>query len=320
MIFVSKMPWRAPRSFLLPLALALTAVMPDLASAQESGDAPTLPEAAAGEAPDGSVGGMGDINLYPKRVTIDRRQRIASIGLYNRTIDPGEYEISLIDMVMSPTGEVFQLDNLPEGVPTDKLRTASEFLRWSPRRVRLLGSEAQTVRIMARPPSDLPEGEYRSHFLAVSVPQDVDTGFSINDAVNGGDADGPDIGVTIRPRFGISIPVIVRIGETTLDVSLDHVGFVETPEGLAIALTIAREGTRSAFGDIIVTAPGSDEPVAIARGIGVYPEVDSRQVLLGINSEFDVSLLQSGLSLTARYIDDDFTPGETLASSTFAVP
>ncbi len=302
------------------MAAVAVALSPPAATAQDAREPAALPDVAAAQVPEGSVGGMGDINLYPKRVVIDRRQRIATIGLYNRTIDPGEYEISIMDMVMTPTGEVFQLDNLPPGVSTEQLRTASDFLRWSPRRVRLLGSEAQTVRIMARPPVDLPDGEYRSHFLAVSVPQDINEGFSIEDAVTGGESDGPDIGVTIRPRFGISIPVIVRIGETTLDVSLDNSGFVETPEGLAISITISRAGTRSAFGDLIVTAPGIEEPVAIARGVGVYPEIESRQITLGINSAFDTSTLRPGMILTATYIDDDFTPGETLASSSFSVP
>jgi hypothetical protein len=301
-------------------AFVMMALVPCAAAAQDDEAAPALPQVAAGEAPEGSVGGMGDINLYPKRIVIDQRQRIATIGLYNRTISPGEYEISIVDMVMAPSGEVFPLDNLPPGVPTDRLLAASEFLRWSPRRVQLLGSEAQTVRIMARLPADLAAGEYRAHFMAVSVPQDVDDGFSIDDAVAGGSSTGSDIGVTIRPRFGISIPVIVRVGETTLDVSLEQAGFVQTPEGLAIAVTIARTGTRSAFGDLIVTAPGSEQPVAIARGIGVYPEIDSRQVLLGIDSRFDTTLLQPGTILTARFIDDDSAPGETLASTTFTVP
>ncbi|KLE34828.1 hypothetical protein AAW00_07715 [Aurantiacibacter luteus] len=283
-------------------------------------EAPPLPDVEAGAVPEGSVGGMGDINLYPKRVTMDARSRIASIGLYNRTIDPGEYEISVVDMVMTPEGDVYPVDNLPPGVSTERLRPASGFLRWSPRRVRLLGSEAQTVRIMARPSADLPDGEYRAHFMAVSVPQDVDQGLTIDDAVGGADGSAPDIGVLIRPRFGISIPIIVRVGETTLDVGLERLGFVDTPEGRAIGMTITRQGSRSAFGDITVTAAGSSEPVAIARGIGVYPEIDSREVILGLSPQFDTTLLRPGTVLTVTYTDDDFAPGETLASSSFVVP
>ncbi len=304
-----------PMIFILALAMSLHPVQH--AAAQDNEDQQGPPPT---EIPEGSVGGMGDINLYPKRVVIDQRQRIASIGLFNRTIDPGEYEISIIDMVMSPTGEVFRLDNLPAGVSSDRLKAASDFLRWSPRRVRLLGSEAQTVRIMARPPAGLADGEYRSHFLAVSVPQDVDQGLTIEGAVSDDQDAGSDIGVLIRPRFGISIPIIVRVGETSLDVALDGFRFVETPQGTAIALTIRREGTRSAFGDITITAPGIGEPVATARGVGVYPEIDSRELLLGFNNQFDTSLLRSGMVLTATYVDDDFAPGKSLASSDFTVP
>ena len=78
------------------LALAMLA-LPATSAAQDFDDAPPLPDVAAGEVPEGSVGGMGDINLYPKRVVIDPRQRIASIGLYNRTIDPGEWQQARAD-------------------------------------------------------------------------------------------------------------------------------------------------------------------------------------------------------------------------------
>jgi hypothetical protein len=49
-----------------------------------------------------------------------------------------------------------------------------------------------------------------------------------------------------------------------------------------IALTITR-GNRSAFGDIVVTAPGSSKPVASVKGVGIYTEVDARTVLLPVD-------------------------------------
>ncbi len=280
---------------------------------------PAIPEVEAGEVPEGSVGGMGDINLYPRRIIMDRRQRIASVGIYNKTAFSGDYEISITDMVMLNTGNVVPLDNIPPGAEAGDVKVASEMLRHSPRRVNLLGSEAQTVRIMARPSADLADGEYRAHFMVVSVPQNVDDGFSIEDAVSDGAADTGNVGVTIRPRFGISIPVIVRVGDTTLDVGLKDIGFVQGERGPLMSLTITRSGTRSAYGDVIVTAPGQDEPLVIARGIGVYPEIESRQVQLALNPEFDLTQLQAGMKLTAAFVDDDVTPGETLARQEFVV-
>jgi len=304
---------RLRAAFLLALSFAVPA------AAQVPADAADV--AAPLAIPDGAVGGMGDINLYPRRIVIDRRQRIATVGLYNKTINSGDYEIAIVDMVMSPSGGVHRLDNLPPGVPTERLKTASAMLRWSPRRVTLRGSEAQTVRIMARPPADLPDGEYRSHFMVVSVPPDVDQGLSIEDALAGTATGGDSIGVSIRPRFGISIPVIVRIGETTLGVGLESPRLVDLAGGSkGIVVTVTRSGTRSAYGDIIVTAAGRAEPVALARGIGVYPEVDSRQVVLALDEGVDPAQLRPGTQLTMTFVDDDFTPGETLARQEFVVP
>lgn len=281
---------------------------------------PPVPQVTPGQVPEGSVGGMGDINIYPRRIVMDQRSRVASVGLYNKMPFEGEYEISLANMVMTDSGRIIPFSNLPEGLDTSHVKTASDMLRWSPRRVLLLGSEAQTVRIMARPPADLPDGEYRAHFTVVSVPSDVDDGFSINDAVGAGDQGAGKVGVTIRPRFGISIPVIVRIGDTTLDVGLKDFAFGEGEGGPQVALTITRSGTRSAYGDLIVTAPGQDEPLVVARGIGVYPEIDARQLQLAVNPAFDLSKLRPGMTVTATFVDDDVTPGETLARQTFVVP
>lgn len=281
---------------------------------------PALPTVQPGEVPDGSVGGMGDINVYPRRIVMDRRQRVASVGLYNKMPFEGEYEISVTNMVMIDSGRIIPFSNLPEGQDTSHVKTASDMLRWSPRRVLLLGSEAQTVRIMARPPADLPDGEYRAHFTVVSVPGDIDDGFSIDDALAASKGGAGNVGVTIRPRFGISIPVIVRVGETTLDVGLRDFGFVRSADGSQVALTITRAGTRSAFGDLIITAPGQDQPLVVARGIGVYPEIDQRKLQLAVNPDFDLTKLRSGMTVTATFVDDDVAPGETLARQTFVVP
>lgn len=269
--------------------------------------------------PEGAVGGMGDINLYPRRIIVDRRQRIASIGLYNRVPAAGEYEITIRDLVMTPDGALAATNDPRAAANLDRMQGASDMLRWSPRRVRLLGNEAQTVRVMARPPADLPDGEYRSHFTVVSVPDVADDSFSIEDAVGDGAPSG-GIGVVIRPRFAISIPVIVRIGETTLDVGMEAPQVVDTENGRAVRVMLTRSGTRSAYGDLFIRAAGSSEPLVVARGIGIYPEVDSRVVELPLTSELAAAHAVPGTTLTASFVDDDENPGQELASRTFVVP
>ncbi|MEW4448911.1 hypothetical protein [Qipengyuania sp. JC766] len=308
------------------LACTFAATSPAMAqdnSVQSTTAQTEEPDLTVGAAPDsavpaGAVGGMGDINLYPRRIIVNQRQRIATVGLYNRVPAAGEYEIGIRDMVMTNDGGLVPLDDPRAAETVDRMKGAGDMLRWSPRRVRLLGNESQTVRVMARPAADLPDGEYRSHFTVISVPEE-DGGYSIEDAV-GETSEATGIGVVIRPRFAISIPVIVRVGDTTLDVGMEAPTMVDTEFGKAVSLVLTRSGTRSAYGDLIVTAAGRDEPVAVARGIGIYPEVDSRRVEIVLRAEPEQAPLAPGTRLTATFVDDDMNPGETLASREFVVP
>lgn len=300
----------AARRLAAPLFLAFATIAHPAIAQDEA--TPTL------DVPDGAVGGMGDINLYPKRIVISDRQRIATVGLYNRSIASGEYEIKVNDLMMTPDGQLIPLERVADPAQLERVAVASDMLRWSPRRVSLASSESQTVRIMARPPRDLPPGEYRSHFVAISVPDEAG-GFSIEQATQGATPTG--IGVRIVPRFGISIPIIVRVGDTTLETTVQDIALAATPEGRPmVEMTINRSGNRSAFGDVIVTAPGREEPVAIARGIGIYPEIDARRVTIPVDAEVEPAFLASGTRLTVTYIDDDFAPGETLFRQDFIVP
>ena len=309
--------YRATPTTLLAGALAtILALGPAGSLAQDI--EPTTPQTAPPPPPEGSVGAMGDINLFPKRVVINGRREIASIGLYNKTVNPGDYEIRLVDMAMTPDGRLIALDKEIDEATRARVQTASGLLRHSPRRVALRGSESQLVRVMARAAADIPDGEYRSHFVVTSVPP-IDSGLSIENAAGGTSTEG--IGVTIRPRFGISIPVIVRIGETTLDVGIKDISLLTSQDGTrAIRFTVPRAGMRSAFGDVVVTAKGADQPVAISKGIGVYPEVDSRQVTIPVNPELDPRFVSPGTRLKIEFIDDDFKPGAKLAEQEFVVP
>lgn len=291
-----------------------SALAPALAQVADAPD-----PAAAAQPPAGSVGGMGDINLFPKRVVIDGRRAIATVGLYNKAASEGDYEIDIVDMMMTGDGQLVPLDSVPPGTDTSRVKTASPIIRYSPRRVLLRANKSQTIRIMARADATVPDGEYRSHFMAIAIPPTTEGGLSIENAVNGGQDNG--IGVTITPRFGISIPVIVRIGQTTLQAGLADFKVLTARDGTqAIQLAVTRSGTRSAFGDIEITAPGLKDPVAIARGVGVYPEVDQRTIVIPVDPAVAAQALKPGTRLKVTYTDDDFEPGARLAEQTFTVP
>jgi hypothetical protein len=300
-------------------ALSLSFIVSALPLAASTAVAQSAAKPAAAEAPAGSVGGMGDVNLYPKRVVIDARQRVASVGLFNRAAAVGEYDISISDMMMTADGRLVELASVTNQADRDRVKTATALLKWSPHRVTLGSHDSQTVRIMARVAPDMPPGEYRSHFFAVAKPPIGAGGVSIEEATGARPANG--IGVTIVPRFGISIPVIVRVGETTLTAGLRGLTVQTAPDGTKVlSLTITRSGTRSAFGDITVTAGGTKTKVVDVKGVGVYPEVSERTIQLAVNPALDPRLLERGARLTVTYTDDDFAPGKTLAKQDFIVP
>lgn len=303
----------------LLLSLALTQPALTQEAARNTTKAAVKSPPSPPQPPADSVGGMGDVNLYPKRIIIDQRQRVATVGLFNRASATGRYEIKLSDMMMTPEGRLVDLASVTDAAARDRVKTASSLLRWSPHRVMLASHEAQTVRLMARVPPDLPPGEYRSHFSATAVPDVGSGGFSIEAAA--GAQTSSIIGISIVPRFGISIPVIVRIGETTVTAGLRDLSVTALPEGKrAISMTITRSGNRSAYGDITVTALGGKAKLAEIRGIGVYTEITQRTLQVVVDPKSDPRLTARGARLTVTFTDDDFAPGKILARQDFTVP
>ncbi len=307
-----------PRHVCGAASLLLLACLTQAAQAQSNTNAPVATSPPSAELPAGAVGGMGDVNVFPKRVVIDQKQRVASVGLFNRAAAQSDYDITLTDMMMTEEGQLVDLASVTDPAAKARVRPASSMLRWSPRRVTLASHDSQTIRIMARAAPDLPPGEYRTHFSAVAVPNSVN-GFSIEQAA--GTNNPNSVGVMIVPRFGISIPVILRVGETTMTAGLRDLAITAEPGGdRAIRLTITREGTRSAFGDLTVTVTGSKSKVTEIKGVGVYPEVGQRLVHIPLDPALDPRLIARGARLTVTYTDDDFAPGKVLATQNFIVP
>ena len=165
---------------------------------ERAGYKPAAEGPTSAQAPDGAVGGMGDINLYPKRIVIDDRNRVASVGIYNKTGNTGDYDITVGDMVMTGDGRLAEPGAVKDGDPAlARLKGAADMVRWSPHRFTLPGNESQMVRIMARVSPDLPPGEYRTHFSTIAVPPG-DDGLTIDEATNGRAAPS-GIGVKITP-------------------------------------------------------------------------------------------------------------------------
>lgn len=211
---------------------------------------------------------LGGISVSPKRVVFEGRMRTAEVMLLNRGSEPATYRISFENQRM-------RADGTPEVVtaPDPGQAFADAMLVYSPRQVVVPAGGSQTVRVMLRLPAQLADGEYRSHMVFRSVPP-PSAGQTIDPNLKPG-----EVSVSLIPTYVITIPVIVRQGALSVSAGLSDPKLSKTGAGApALMVTLARQGTRSTYGDILVTAEGVKEPVALIRGVSVYTPNTSRTV------------------------------------------
>ena len=90
----------------------------------------------------------------------------------------------------------------------------------------------------------------------------------------------PKQGVSFKltPVYGVTIPVIVRLGNLEAKAAIANVRKVVENGKPAIALDLTRAGDRSTFGEVRITKAGVTEPLGVAGGIALYTEIGQRKV------------------------------------------
>lgn len=318
-------------------ALALAAVWlvlaggrADQALAQGAAPAAAAPSAAA--ASGSSVG--ANLNISPKRITFDRADRTATVYVFNQGTATATFDITMVDRIMQPDGQIMAVTEAQANHPEDKpqidgLKSAQGMLVASPRRATLEPGKGQTIRIRVAPSTagagGAPAaGEYRTHLTVTTIPP-RDIGLTAEQAA----ALSPqELRFQINSVFGLSIPVIVRVGNPDVRGSIENLTLSTqnvSPDGVApprptpvLSFQLVRLGPNSLFGNIEVRGSkdkASANPMAAARGIGVYPEIDRRQVQLPLGRA-----PQPGEQLEVSFKDDDTAPGRLVAKATINTP
>ena len=250
---------------------------------------------------------QGDLLVAPTRIVLDAR-RSTEVVLNNIGERPATYRISLEIKRMTPEG---RLETIPAEAWTEAERAMNDMLVFSPRRVTLPPNQPQVVRIAARLPEGLADGEYRGHLLFRAVPDPRAAAPTEGEVqVNSG-----GVAISLVPIYGVTIPVIVRRGELNVAASLANARLSEEAPGRPVfSVDIGREGNRSLYGEILVTVPGQAQPVIVARGVGVYTELARRTLNLAISPD-QAALLRSG-PVTVRYVEDRDAGSAQLAELT----
>ncbi|NNU15487.1 molecular chaperone [Parvularcula sp. ZS-1/3] len=218
----------------------------------------------------------GDLVVAPVRVVFEGRARVAEVTLVSRADEVKTYRISFENRRMTPTGSFVAIDNAGPGE-----RFSDSLVRYAPRSVELEPGKAQTIRLLLRKPADLESGEYRSHLKFAAVPE---TAGAINSIERTGDKkDG--ISIALTPIYGVTIPVIVRHGQTKASTSIASADLVDDEGGIGVVVDLQREGTRSVYGDIRVYSANGRTLLTEQRGIAVYTPNNNRQLRLGLTAD-----------------------------------
>jgi uncharacterized membrane protein len=226
---------------------------------------------------------QGNLMVNPKRVVFEGQKRIMEVNLSNVGLDSAKYSISILQLRMTDDGKFEEITT-----PDPGQNFADKNIRFFPRSVILAPNETQVVKLQLTKSDQLEPGEYRSHLYFKSLNELKALGEEVtkNDST---------VSIKIIPVFGITIPVIIRVGESNTILNITDLKLETAPDGsIKLNLKINRTGNMSAFGDLSISyiAPnGKKTKIGLAKGIAVYSPNFLRNVKvdLEINSEIDLS-------------------------------
>jgi P pilus assembly chaperone PapD len=206
---------------------------------------------------------QGNLLLTPRRVVFEGAKKSMELNLANTGQDTAKYAISIIRIRMTDDGA---FETITE--PDSGQLFADPYLRFFPRIVSLGPNEAQVVKIQLTKTNELAPGEYRSHVYFRAIPDMKPLG------EEEAPKDTTTISIKLTPVFGITIPVIIRIGESTAKASLSNLELEMVNDTVPrLKLTFNRTGNFSVYGDVTVThisPDGKTTQVGMLKGLAVY--------------------------------------------------
>ena len=247
--------------------------------------------------------GIGDLLVAPTRIVLDGR-RGAEIILNNIGEEPATYRVSVVFRRMTEQGGLTDVEQ-----PTEDDQKAADMIVYAPRKVVLAPRQPQAIRIAARPPQGLPDGEYRVHLLFRAIPPAT----PVVQAAAAEPAKG--LRFQLTPVYGVTIPVIVRLGNLQATAGIANVQLERNGGKSLVSLDLSRSGQRSTFGEVRVLRSGVKVPIGLQKAVAVYTEIGRRRVEVPLDEKY-----QGGFAgpVTVQYVET-FEDGSRVIAETQAV-
>jgi len=208
------------------------------------------------------------VMVAPHAVYIDHRVRSGSVLLYNPGTEPVEVTISTL-FGYPTTNEKGEIVLRTVDVPDSTLPSALAWIQAFPRRLTVAPLERQTVRLLARPPAGLADGEYWVRLvIAAKAGQIPIVGVSDTTAIQ--------VGLTLEVRTIIGIAY--RKGPVNTQVVLSNVRAQLLGDTLVTWSRIERRGNAAFVGTVrgtLVDSTGATR-ASFATPLGVYFTMEPR--------------------------------------------
>lgn len=226
---------------------------------------------------------QGNLLIFPHRVVFEGQTRVMEMNLANISQDSAKYSISFIQNRVNENGAYETIT-----IPDSGQNFADKNIRFLPRTVMLGPNESQVVILQLTKRAQMEPGEYRSHLYFRALPNQKALGEE--DAKK----DSTTISIKIVPIFGITIPIIIRVGESTTTVNITDLKLETAPNGTKkLCFSINRCGNMSAYGDILISyiAPnGKETKIGLEKSVAIYTPNPLRRLKVDVENKSSVDL------------------------------
>ena len=211
--------------------------------------------------------------IAPHVIFIDNRVRSAAVELYNPGTDPIEADLEIFfGYPVTDSAGQFVLRTVEH--PDSTLPSAAAWIQAFPRKIVIGPQRTQTVRLLGRPPANLPDGEYWARLKVSAMAGQV--------PIQGAPDDTGAVQVRINLQVNTVMPVLYRKGAVSTGVRVSNLSLSrQGPDSLRFGASFAREGNAAFLGTIrIAVVDTAGQVVAQARQpTTVYFTMDPRLVL-----------------------------------------
>jgi P pilus assembly chaperone PapD len=207
------------------------------------------------------------ILVAPQSVVLNSRDRTGTVELYNPSSRAAEVSLRAVygHPTTTPDGD---LTLVVIEAPDSTAPSAAAFVEAFPRRLVLQPNQRQTVRLLARPPVGLAEGEYWARLVIAAKDAEAPAAAQ--------DSSGVTVGLTLEVRTIIAVNY--RNGVQRTGVQLGELSAVASADSLVVRAPMQRTGTAAWIGMTSVTLRDAAGAVVATQSLqtAVYQSISPR--------------------------------------------